>query len=83
MTISTWAESTARGLLEIALPRRWAHTCGVAATAATIADLLGADAEVLAAAAWLHDIGYSPALAVTGFHPLDGAPVAAQNLPCR
>ena len=24
-------------------------------------------------AAWLHDIGYSPALEVTGFHPLDGA----------
>ena len=27
----------------------------------------------LAAAAWLHDIGYAPALAVTGFHCLDGA----------
>lgn len=24
-------------------------------------------------AAWLHDIGYAPAMAVTGFHPLDGA----------
>jgi hypothetical protein len=24
-------------------------------------------------AAWLHDIGYAPELAVTGFHPLDGA----------
>ena len=24
-------------------------------------------------AAWLHDIGYAPALAITGFHPLDGA----------
>jgi hypothetical protein len=24
-------------------------------------------------AAWLHDIGYHPELAVTGFHPLDGA----------
>jgi hypothetical protein len=24
-------------------------------------------------AAWLHDVGYSPGLAVTGFHPLDGA----------
>jgi hypothetical protein len=29
--------------------------------------------EVLAAAAWLHDIGYAPGLAATGFHPLDGA----------
>lgn len=24
-------------------------------------------------AAWLHDIGYASSLAVTGFHPLDGA----------
>jgi hypothetical protein len=29
--------------------------------------------ETLIAAAWLHDIGYAPALAKTGFHPLDGA----------
>jgi HD superfamily phosphodiesterase len=28
---------------------------------------------VLEAAAWLHDIGYSPGLVDTGFHPLDGA----------
>jgi hypothetical protein len=27
----------------------------------------------LVAAAWLHDIGYSPELVDTGFHPLDGA----------
>lgn len=25
------------------------------------------------AAAWLHDIGYTPELATTQFHPLDGA----------
>jgi len=29
--------------------------------------------EALTAAAWLHDIGYAPDLAKTGFHPLDGA----------
>jgi hypothetical protein len=29
--------------------------------------------ELLMAAAWLHDIGYAPRVAVTGFHPLDGA----------
>jgi HD superfamily phosphodiesterase len=28
---------------------------------------------VLIAAAYLHDIGYAPTLARTGFHPLDGA----------
>jgi hypothetical protein len=29
--------------------------------------------ETLIVAAWLHDIGYAPALATTGLHPLDGA----------
>lgn len=33
----------------------------------------GPDAELLAAAAWLHDVGYAPELAATRFHPLDGA----------
>jgi hypothetical protein len=31
------------------------------------------DQELLMTAAWLHDVGYSPDVAVTGFHPLDGA----------
>ncbi len=34
---------------------------------------LGADAGLLEAAAWLHDIGYLPELARTGLHGLDGA----------
>ena len=67
------AEEIARTLLEKPLPRRWAHTQGVAARARTLAPILGDDADLLEAAAWLHDIGYSPALAATGFHPLDGA----------
>ena len=33
----------------------------------------GADADLLEAAAWLHDIGYVPELAATGLHGLDGA----------
>jgi len=37
------------------------------------AELAPADADLLVAAAYLHDIGYAPELAVTGFHPLDGA----------
>jgi predicted hydrolase (HD superfamily) len=32
-----------------------------------------ADGELLTAAAILHDIGYAPEIAKTGFHPLDGA----------
>lgn len=67
------AEEIARKLLEVPLPRRWEHTEGVAARARSLALILGDDADLLEAAAWLHDIGYSPEIAVTGFHPLDGA----------
>ena len=31
------------------------------------------DRPAVVTAAWLHDVGYAPALAVTGLHPLDGA----------
>lgn len=69
-----WARTTAQELLGPALPRRWAHTQGVAAAAADlIGDFTAAQATTLVTAAWLHDIGYSPAVAATGFHPLDGA----------
>jgi putative nucleotidyltransferase with HDIG domain len=68
-----WAEELARKLLEVPLPRRWAHVQGVAAQARSLAPILGHDAELLEAAAWLHDIGYSREVAETGFHPLDGA----------
>jgi HD domain len=67
------AAELARKLLEVPLPRRWAHVQGVAAQARCLAPILGDDADLLEAAAWLHDIGYSPELADTGFHPLDGA----------
>jgi HD domain len=46
---------------------------GVAARARTLAPVLGTDADLLEAAAWLHDIGFAPGLAVTGLHALDGA----------
>lgn len=70
---AAWARDLARTLLEEPLPRRWAHTQGVAARAESLASVVGQDAELLHAAAWLHDIGYSPAIAESGFHPLDGA----------
>jgi HD superfamily phosphodiesterase len=73
MNQADWAEELARKLLEVPLPRRWAHVQGVAAQARTLAPVLGDDADLLEAAAWLHDIGYSPELAEAGFHPLDGA----------
>jgi hypothetical protein len=73
MNQADWAEELARKHLEVPLPRRWAHVQGVAARARALAPILGDDADVLEAAAWLHDIGYSPQLVETGFHPLDGA----------
>src|SRR6266566_5294921 len=73
MGLAGWARDLAQSLLEDQLPRRWAHTQGVAAEAEGLAGMLGDDADLLVAAAWLHDIGYSPTLIDTGFHPLDGA----------
>jgi putative nucleotidyltransferase with HDIG domain len=73
VTYADWAEALARDLLVGPLPRRWAHSQGVAATARTLAPVLRNDAELVTAAAWLHDIGYAPDPHATGFHPLDGA----------
>lgn len=69
----SWAVDLARRLLAEPLPRRWAHTQGVGRRAQAIAHVVGDDAAELVRAAWLHDIGYAPNLATTGFHPLDGA----------
>jgi putative nucleotidyltransferase with HDIG domain len=73
MNLADWAEETACTILQTPLPRRWAHTLGVAAQASSLAPILGSDADLLTAAALLHDIGYAPELVDTGFHPLDGA----------
>lgn len=69
----SWARELSGRLLAEPLPRRWSHTQGVAGKAASVADIMSDDAEVLVCAAWLHDVGYAPELVVTGFHPLDGA----------
>ncbi|MDT0270041.1 HD domain-containing protein [Streptomyces sp. DSM 44915] len=68
-----WAYPLAESLLAKPLPRRWAHCLGVAERARTLAPILGENAELLEAAAVLHDIGYAPDLVDTGLHPLDGA----------
>jgi hypothetical protein len=54
------------------LGRRWHHVQAVTARAALL-PFEGDDHERLVAAAYVHDIGYSPELAATRFHPLDGA----------
>ncbi|WP_330317166.1 HD domain-containing protein [Streptomyces platensis] len=69
-----WANAVAEAELSGPLPRRWSHSLGVSQRTAEVAELLvGEEAELLASAAILRDVGYAPRLAETGFHPLDGA----------
>jgi D-serine deaminase-like pyridoxal phosphate-dependent protein len=77
MSLIVWAFDVAREKLE-SLPRRWAHVQGVARQARTVRVLAGLDADLLEAAAILHDVGYAPDLVRTGFHPLDGAVYLAE-----
>lgn len=67
------ARELAQTQLATALPRRWRHVQAVAGKAEHLSALPGASADLLVSAAWLHDIGYAPDLAMVGFHPLDGA----------
>lgn len=72
--LSDWARNTARRLLADELPRRWAHTAGVARRAGQVARVLPvAERELLVVAAWVHDIGYASELVDTGMHSIDGA----------
>jgi putative nucleotidyltransferase with HDIG domain len=72
-SLAEWARAVAAEHLARALPRRWSHVQSVAEQAAAVAAIVGEDADLLVAAAWLHDVGYAPDVADTGFHPLDGA----------
>ncbi len=68
------AWSIAEAMLSEELPRRWQHSQGVLERAGLAAtDLAAEDADVLAQAAILHDVGYASKVAFTGFHPVDGA----------
>lgn len=74
MELTTWAGSVAARELRKPLPRRWNHVRGVRERVRQVMKLLSADdADLLAAAAFLHDIGYASELALTGLHALDGA----------
>ena len=67
------AETLARHLLSTDSDRL-AHCRYAASIAEIAAEALGVtDPQHLVAAAWLHDVGYLPTIARTGFHPLDGA----------
>jgi hypothetical protein len=70
-----WAATMAAEMLA-PLGRRWRHVQAVAARARELSTTLfrsSSEGDRLIAAAYLHDIGYAPAIAMTGFHPLDGA----------
>ena len=54
-------------------PARLQHSKAASRLAGRAGELLGLDADILAAAGMLHDLGYAHRLHRTGFHPLDGA----------
>src|ERR1051326_5635413 len=78
------ARGVAAALLD-GMTDRLRHPAAVAAEAREVASIVDpADRDVLVSAAWLHDIGYSPAVRDTGHHPLDGARfLAARGWPAR
>jgi hypothetical protein len=70
--LHVWAATTAEQYLS-PLGRRWTHVRAVAERARQVAAALPMDdADLLVPAAYLHDVGYAPALATERFHPLDG-----------
>jgi predicted hydrolase (HD superfamily) len=67
------AGETAKALLG-SMGDRWLHVRAVVRRADQLAlSLDESDRGSLVAAAWLHDVGYAPIVATTGFHALDGA----------
>jgi hypothetical protein len=68
-----WAEDCVHDLLGHLRPRI-DHVLAVGAKARRIASAFDPrHAEMLVASAYLHDIGYAPALVDTGLHQIDGA----------
>ncbi|MFC3892300.1 HD domain-containing protein [Lentzea rhizosphaerae] len=74
MSLVSAATDIAQAQLSEALPRRWAHVQGVGRRAGQAAHLVPpSERDLLVASALLHDVGYAPTVAKSGFHPLDGA----------
>lgn len=72
MLLTSWAATSAERFLAL-LDNRWSHVQQAAECARRITAVVPVeDRDLVVAAAYLHDVGYAPALAVTGFHPLDG-----------
>ena len=69
-----WAIDLSRDALASALPDRLSHCLAVGTTAGRTAGMVcETEAETLAVAGVLHDIGYAPHLVQTGHHAIDGA----------
>jgi putative nucleotidyltransferase with HDIG domain len=73
------ARALAESMLANELPGRWLHIQAVAAFASDLVRRIPDASQTAVVAAWLHDIGYASDLAVTGFHPLDGARFLRQS----
>jgi hypothetical protein len=72
MILEPWATAQAEQLIA-PLGDRWTHVQAVADKARSVAVILSAqDADLLVAAALLHDVGYAPLLNRLGFHAVDG-----------
>jgi hypothetical protein len=73
MTLEMWAMAQAERLIA-PLGDRWSHAQAVGDKARVVAGVLSAeDADLLVAAALVHDVGYAPSLNRLGFHAVDGA----------
>jgi len=73
MTLESWAMAQAERLIA-PLGDRWSHVQAVGDKARVVAGVLSAeDADLLVAAALVHDVGYAPSLNRLGFHAVDGA----------
>jgi HD domain len=86
MMLEDWAAAEAERLLS-PLGDRWSHVRAVGERAGDVGAILDQeDRHYLVAAAYLHDIGYTPDLQRTGLHQLDGArylrSLGAERLAC-
>jgi HD superfamily phosphodiesterase len=72
-TIVEWASDQAEMMLS-PVGDRWRHVQAVVWLATAVSKTFTeSERDILVSAAYLHDLGYAPALQQTGFHQLDGA----------
>jgi len=71
--LAEWAVRLTEEKLAADVPGRWAHVQGVLRRAEEVKAVVGDDADLLVAAAALHEIGHAPGVAASGFVALDSA----------